>query len=799
MKHFSLVLLFIFGSRIVFAQAAIRGAVSDPQAKSVAGAEITLFSRTGAMESHTTTDSEGNYRFSSVAPGEYIVEAQATGFAAASAPVVARAGNGSALNFALKLAAISEQVVVTASASAQTAAETSKTITVVPRDAIEERDQYSLSEAVRQVPGLSVQQLGGPLAFTTFQMRGLGPQDTAVLIDGMRFRDATATQGDASGIIEDMVVTDVDRIEILRGVGSSLYGTNAIGGVVNVITDAGGGRTRGSVLLEGGSLGTFRGRGQLSGGLRSDRIQFSAGFSHLNVTSGVDGDDPARNTSGQGHVSFRLTPTARLTARVYSADTFLKLNSSPIEIGNLPTTGIVNAVPLPLSLVTQFENGTPVSSLPIGNANFIASPNDPDATRATRFFTGAVALEGDAFPRIAYTASYQAMLVHKSFDDGPAGVSFQPLGSTITGYDGRIHTVHTHVDFRLPRNLITAGYEFENENFNNKYQDFLDAAADSFVDVTQRSHNFFIQDQARLLGDRLQLSAAFRAQRFSLDQPQFLPAASAPYQGNPFTAPPTAYTGDGSVAYFIRKSGTKLHAHIGRGYRAPSLFERFGTGYDPLFGYSVYGDPRLQPERSLGGDAGIDQTFGNGRVRASAAYFYTRLEQTIVFDFSGLINPATDPFGRFGGYLNTSGGIARGVESSVNVAVMNSLNLSAGYTFTNSIDRVPLVSPVLQTFNVPPHVFSILARQQIGKRILLTIDFTASSSYLGELFTPNDLAYRFGGLRKADAAISYRLPLSEYGAVRFFAQTSNFLNQDYFQQGFRTPGITGMGGMRFEF
>src|SRR5262249_40022564 len=154
MKHFPLVLLFIFGSRIAFAQTAISGAVTDPQTKSIAGAEITLFSRTGAMESRTTTDSEGNYRFSTVAPGEYIVEAQATGFAGASAPVAVRVGNGSALNFALKLAAISEQVVVTASASAQTAAETSKTITVVTRDAIEERDQYSVSEAVRQVPGL---------------------------------------------------------------------------------------------------------------------------------------------------------------------------------------------------------------------------------------------------------------------------------------------------------------------------------------------------------------------------------------------------------------------------------------------------------------------------------------------------------------------------------------------------------------------------------------------------------------------------------------------------------------------
>lgn len=63
----------------------------------------------------------------------------------------------------------------------------------------------------------------------------------AVLIDGQRFRDAAAPQGDASGFLEDLIVTDVSRVEVLRGSGSSLYGTNAIGGVINLVTDEGGG------------------------------------------------------------------------------------------------------------------------------------------------------------------------------------------------------------------------------------------------------------------------------------------------------------------------------------------------------------------------------------------------------------------------------------------------------------------------------------------------------------------------------------------------------------------------------
>ena len=147
----------------------------------------------------------------------------------------------------------------------------------------------------------------------------------------------------------------------------------------------------------------------------------------------------------------------------------------------------------------------------------------------------------------------------------------------------------------------------------------------------------------RFLGDRLQISGAFRAQFFALDIPIFTPSASAPYQGIGFAAPAPAYTGDSSAAYFLRKSGTKLRAHVGRGYRAPSLFERFGAGFDPVYGYSVYGDPRLKPERSTGLDAGIDQTFLRDRLKISATYFYTWLQNVINFDTSGLIDPATDP------------------------------------------------------------------------------------------------------------------------------------------------------------
>src|SRR6185295_15135312 len=99
---------------------------------------------------------------------------------------------------------------------------------------IDARDEITVADGLRETPGLRLQQLGGPGSFTSIRLRGLRNQDTSILIDGFRFRDPSATQGDAQGFIQDILPTDIDHVEILRGSGSSLYGTNAIGGVINV-------------------------------------------------------------------------------------------------------------------------------------------------------------------------------------------------------------------------------------------------------------------------------------------------------------------------------------------------------------------------------------------------------------------------------------------------------------------------------------------------------------------------------------------------------------------------------------
>ena len=782
--------------------AVIGGRVVDSQNAGVAGVTVTLYARGRATVNRiaTTTDETGAYRFARLAaPDEYIVEVEAAGFArfASSVNRVER-GQTRTLDFTLEVAGVNAEVVVTAAGAPQIVDEVSKAVTVIGRREIEERDEYSIPEALRTVPGLRVQQLGGPGTLTSIRSRGLRNQDTAVLIDGLRFRDASTINGDALSFLSDLVVTNISRVEVLRGSGSSLYGTNAIGGVVNIVTDEGGGPVRGSVLAEGGSLGSFRGRAQIAGGSAENRFIYSAGVTHLNTARGIDENDAARNTGGQGRALFQLTPTATLSARLYAADAFLQLNDNPQAIGVLPASGVINAVPLSLAELRRFEAGTPLDALNIGNATFVPSSDDPDDSQATRFFTGALVFAHRPTEKFGYAISYQGLRTSRTFRDGPGGTGFEPFGGTTRNdFDGRIGTLNARVDFQLGRrNLITVGYEFENENYINRTLG-VSAGDVSRVDVTERSHTFFVQNQLRLMNDQLQLSAAFRAQRFALDEPQFVPAANAPYVGITFSAPPNAYTGDGSIAYFFRESGTKLCAHVGNGYRAPSLYERLGTFFSSFSNsFGALGDPGLRPERSIAFDAGVDQTLRNNRVRLSASYFYTRLQEVVGF------GPVTTFDRIFGGYLNTGGGLARGVEVSATVAPARTFDLFAAYTYTNSDERTPRLENVISAFVIPDHQFSLVATQRFGRRVAVNFDLTASRGYLAPVFDNRTFAsrvYRFDGIVKADVVASYTLPLDDARSIRIFGKVENMFDHQNYENGFRTPGRTARAGAAFNF
>ena len=164
-------------------------------------------------------------------------------------------------------------------------------------------------------------------------------------------------------------------------------------------------------------------------------------------------------------------------------------------------------------------------------------------------------------------------------------------------------------------------------------------------------------------------------QLFSLDQPLLEPLPFAPYQEGTFAASQCLY-GRQLNCLFISEFGNESQGACWKWLPGTIALRALRNVLWKLWLLHLWRSPAASGSVDCF-DAGIDQSLLNNRLRFSSTWFYTRLQEVIVFDFSGAISPATDPFGRFGGYRNTNGGLARGFEFSVEAAASRSLDLSA--------------------------------------------------------------------------------------------------------------------------
>lgn len=789
--------------------ALITGTVTDPSGAAVSGASVSLHQIAGAAIASTKSDQTGHFVLQGVAPGDYLIDASAPGLTIAK-PEKLTVVSDEDKNIVVHLAvsAVKNEVSVTAANEPQSVDQLSKALDIVNVGDTERRGLFSVADAIRFLPGLRISTRGSPGTFTTIQTRGLRAADTAVLIDGFRFRDPTSIQGDASAYIGDLFLVDASRIEVLRGSGSSLYGTNSMSGTVNIITDSGGGPIHGDLDLQGGGLGLFRGLARLAGGALSNRLSYSVGLSHLNVTEGVDGVGAVRDWGGQTGVNYALTSNMRLGMDVFANTGYLQENVSPSPTASAPATGIIPAIPLTTAQIHRADANLPYNA---GAATFVPSLGDPDAGRYSHFIDSLLRFEHEVNSRLSYRVAYGIVDTVRNNTDGPAGPNlpeyFQPLFNTGDRYNGRIDTVQARADYLLgSHQLLSGGYEFEQEHYLNVSTDQNpDPTQRAYyrTDARQRSHAVFAQEQVTMLNRRLQVLLSGRFTSASLEQPSFVGGA-APYANLVLPSPPDAYTGDASLSYFFQHTLTKLRAHTGNSFRLPSIYERFG-GYFYGGAYFPFGDPRLSPERAISTDFGFDQYLFHQLLKVSGTYFYSHLQQVIGFlDFPpGYV----DPYGRTGGYYNTGGGIARGVELSGDFHPSRNTSVFASYTYTNALDRTSQyytgtgVDP-LQSPRILPNLVTIVATQQFGSHVDGGMDFEAGSDYLYPLYGLSPLssnAFRFAGPRQLGVSAGYTIGLHEKASARFYLRMSNALDQNFYEDGFRTPGRWAVGGVRFSF
>ncbi len=783
----------LFSERAAFADS-LSGRILDPQGHVIADVRLQLFDLTSGHLREAVSGPRGGYTFKDVPAGDYLLEAQGTD-GSLSGSSHATVDGDSVLVLSLSLSALSVEVLVTASSTPLSVRDVGKATDVIDSEEIALRNEMSVAEAVRTVPGLRVRTLRGPGSLTTIQTRGLRNQDTAVLIDGMRFRDAAGLQGDATSLLQSMPTVDADRIEVMRGSGSSLYGSNAMAGVINIVSRTGSGRPQGDVLVEGGGLGLVRTVPRFRGGVADDRFTYSGALSYVNMTRGIREAQTYRSVSPQGSARYQISPSLSVTGRLWYANDELQTNESPTftpdVLANFPANGPVSARALPTDQLELFEQGLPFDP---GTATFIPDQHDPDQLRALSFLNGSATVRHVVSRNTSYRVSYQGVDTSRELVDGPLGGGiFEPLDKNISQFDGHIDTVHARLDTAAGSwNLISAGYEFEREHY-------LDANTGDVgsIDIDSNSQSFFAQNQLQFLDGQLQVAVGGRLQMFDPKQPLFT-GGNNPYEGLPFDTP-TAYTGDVSAAYFIEGSTTKVRFHAGNSYRAPALYERFGGSYSSFSSsYSYSGDPRLRPERAVAIDGGVDQWLFDSSAQVSATAFYTDLRETIIFDFANF--PRDDPFGRFGGYRNSEGGTAKGVELSLRASPAAKTNLQVSYTFTDSTSQTPTIGDdFFGVLGLSRHMFTVMASHWVTPQLNVTFDMFAASEYSVSPFGALGRQILFTGPVKADIVVRYDLPLSSGPSVDVFLKANNMFSQRPYENGFLGPSVWATGGLRIRY
>ena len=227
----------------------LQGTVLDPQARPVAGARVTIAAGSSIVTT-VVTRHNGTFGPIEIPEGEYALAATAPSLQAPSRPVIIK--NVTDVTLTLALSPITATAVVSAGQVDQPVTRVTDSVTIIDRSDLDARQTETATEALRLVPGFNLVANGGRGALTSIFSRGGESDYTLVLMDGLPLN---AFGGGFDGA--HLATAGIDRIEVVRGPQSAVYGSGGIGGVVNVITQQGG-PIKHYASFEGGQQGTTR-------------------------------------------------------------------------------------------------------------------------------------------------------------------------------------------------------------------------------------------------------------------------------------------------------------------------------------------------------------------------------------------------------------------------------------------------------------------------------------------------------------------------------------------------------------
>ncbi|ABA87714.1 cobalamin uptake ligand-gated TonB-dependent outer membrane channel [Syntrophotalea carbinolica DSM 2380] len=464
-----------------------------------------------------------------------------------------------------------EPVVVTATKIETPTREVASSITVVTAEEIEEKQQRTVLEALRDVPAVDVVQSGGDGQQTSVFMRGANSEHTLVLIDGIEVNDPISPSKAFN--FANLTTDNVERIEILRGPASALYGSDAIGGVINIITKKGQGKPSITLSAEGGSFETHHETVSLSGGTQLVNYALSASYLDSNGITAARWSDGNHERDGYENLTtslrLGLTPTKN-----FDLDFILRYMETDTDIDN--------------------------SAGPLGD-----DPNYTTEEEKLFFRTQAgLYLFDDLWEqKLGFSITDYD---RSTRDDTDAA---HPLDWVRSSYQSTLYKVDWQHNLYLHKtNTLTLGIEHEEEEGKNK---FLSESAYGpwntyYPRQKTRTTGYYVQDQFKLW------NRFFTTLGLRLDDHE------------EFGRRVTYHV---ASSYIFDSTGTKIRATWGTGFKAPSLVQL----YDTNFG----GNPDLNPEKSEGWDVGIDQNLWQDRLTISLTYFENSFEDLIVNEYLG--------------------------------------------------------------------------------------------------------------------------------------------------------------------
>jgi vitamin B12 transporter len=465
-------------------------------------------------------------------------------------------------------------IVVTATRVETPNREVASSVMVLTRADLQRTRKTFVIEALQELAGLTIQENGPLGSAATVMLRGANSEHTLVMMDGVEVNDPISPS--RSFDFGHLRLENIERIEVILGPQSPLYGSDALGGVINIITRRGEGKPGLSLSTLGGSYGTVGGQTGFSG--------------------------------SQGRLNYFLDASMLASSGFSAASSAYRGNTEKDGYRNLSLSGRLGYSPrdnLDFDLILR---GTLArTSLDSFGGDYGDDPN-------SRQDYGMFFIKGQARTLLLRNRWEQRLSVsfvsHDRSYDNPVDI-LHPFDSETGTYKSRQATVDwQHIIYAHETNVVTFGLEFQREQGRSDYvfTGLWGPSASVFPQKNADTAGLYVQDQVKLGGH---FFAAFGGR---LDHhSQF---------GQAFTyrlAP----------AYVIDSTGTKFKATLGTGFKSPSLYQLYapGTFWGPI------GNPDLKPETSTGWDAGVEQALFGGRLTLGATYFHNDFRNLIQFDY----------------------------------------------------------------------------------------------------------------------------------------------------------------------